>query len=81
MATYQGWKNRATWNVSLYVNNEEWIYRAACEFMKTYKGRKPYAAFASRMFAPEERTPDGFKWHGKKLCYRELNEMMRDLIA
>lgn len=28
MAEYQGWKNWQTWNVALYLNNEEPLYRA-----------------------------------------------------
>ena len=27
MSDYNGYPNRATWNVSLWMNNEEWIYR------------------------------------------------------
>ena len=26
---YQGWKNRGTWNVALYISNEYPLYRAA----------------------------------------------------
>lgn len=77
---YNGWKNRATWNVALWINNDEGLYRVAVEFMQRYKGKHPYVAFVKEMFMPDERTPDGYKWHGKALGYKELDDMMRDLI-
>ncbi|WP_455596284.1 DUF7249 family protein [Cloacibacillus porcorum] len=77
---YNGWKNCATWNVALWINNDEGLYRAAVEFMQTYKGKRPYAAFVKEMFMPNERTPDGYKWHDKALGYEELDDMMRELI-
>jgi hypothetical protein len=79
--TYEGWKNRGTWSVSLWINNEEPLYRAACDFMRSYKGRRPYAAFIHSQGMADERNGDNFKWLSTRLCYRELNEMMRDLSA
>ena len=79
---YNGYKNRATWNVALYIDNEESLYRAACTFMQKHPGNKaPYANFIRSEYMQEERTPDGFKWLSTRLCYRELNDMMRELIA
>lgn len=78
--TYNGWKNRATWNVALWIDNEEWIYRACVDFMKTYKGKKPYTSFIRSMGMQEERTPDRFKWLSSSLCYSELNKFMKDFI-
>lgn len=80
MIEYNGWKNRATWNVALWINNDEPLYRLAVAFMRKYKGRRPYKTFVNCVFEPDERTPDNFKWHGKALCYKELNDMMRELL-
>lgn len=80
---YEGWHNKATWNVSLYLNNEEGIYRSAVSFMESEAGKKsrsPYATFIRRSGMEDERTPDGFKWLSTRLCYRELNEMMKELV-
>lgn len=83
---YQGWKNRATWNVALYINNEEPIYRAAVGFMERRRlwgrgARGAYSAFIRYMHMDEERTADGFRYLGSRLSYRELDEMMGELIA
>ena len=79
--TCNGWKNRATWNVALWIGNDEPLYRMACGFMKSYKGRTPYRSFVKRYGMGDERTPDGFKFGGMKLCLAELNDMMRELVS
>ena len=83
--TYNGWKNRQTWNVALWINNDEPLYRMAREFArewtwshKTFKGC--YIAFAESHFMTGSKTPDGYSWRGKELCLPELNAMMRDLV-
>jgi len=78
--TYEGWKNRATWNVALFINNDYGLYMAAREFMRQYKGRKPYSDFVRRAGLTNARTMDNFKFNGSRLCYRELNSMMRELV-
>lgn len=56
--TYNGWKNYQTWNVFLWITNEEPLYRAAVEFMRSYKGRAPYAAFCRSENLDGNRTND-----------------------
>ncbi len=76
MTTYEGWTNRATWNVSLWLNNTFVYYEAAVEFMKNYKGKQPYKDFILDCGLDTQRTPDGFKWISMELNYAELNQMM-----
>lgn len=76
---YNGWRNKATWNVALWINNDYNLYKLAMEFMKGYKGSRPYYAFIKYYGMEEERTPDGFKYGGQKLDYKELNGMMNEL--
>ncbi len=76
---YNGWKNRQTWNVALWIGNDEPLYRTAVEFMRSYKGKRPYSAFVMHAGLCGERTPDRIAFDGSKLDRLALNEMMREL--
>lgn len=77
-STYNGWKNYATWNVALWINNDEGLYRIACRFMHRYTGRTPYADLVDIL--PGTETPDGVSWTDPSLSKRELNAMLRELL-
>lgn len=80
MAKYNGWKNYETWNVALWIGNDEGLYNAAKEFVQTHKVGPIYRRFAE--FLGElgiTQTPDKVHYLGKGLCYSELNAMMREL--
>ncbi len=79
---YNGWKNRQTWNVSLWINNDEGLYRAAVAFMKEHpKALRPYNSFIKHERLEYDRTPDNIGYISTRLDYKALNEMMRELIA
>ena len=69
--SYNGWTNYETWNVSLWIQNNEWLYNLALEL-------KDYSRFVSAIGFGEQ-TPDGVGYASTKLNYAELNEMMQDL--
>ena len=79
--TYNGWKNRQTWNVALWINNDECLYDAAVNFMRNTTKRKLYSDFIRSMGMENDRTPDNIKYLGSRLDYKELNEMMRELAG
>ena len=79
--TYNGWANRQTWNVALWIGNDEGLYRAACDFMGRYHGRAPYRNFIISMGLEDSRTPDGIGWYTDRLAYAALNEMMREFAS
>lgn len=77
--TYNGWKNRQTWNVALWINNDEGLYRAAREYVLKHKHKALYAGFVKSYGLEHDRTPDNISWMGTRLDYAALNRMMKEL--
>lgn len=79
---YNGWKNRQTWNVALWIENEESLYRAACAYAKERKekGKTPtYSGFVKRQWLANVRTPDNISYSGTRLDRKALDEMIQGL--
>jgi hypothetical protein len=75
--SYNGWKNRETWNVALWIGNDRSIYHLAREC-------KDYAQFVTllREHAKGDihlQTPDGVAWNDSGLDIVALDEMIREL--
>ena len=70
--TYNGWKNWATWNVALWLGNDENLYRLARRFVH-------YKDLANEL---EElgsfETPDGASWKDPDLDTYALDEWLTD---
>jgi hypothetical protein len=84
MTEYNGWKNRQTWNVALWLGSDEYLYRAAVKFMekRTHpKANNHYARFIKEQGLADERTGDKIKWLGSRLDYKALDDMMKELVA
>lgn len=82
---YNGYKNRATWNVALWLGNDYGLYSAMCNYARNTaaeRGRRhvTYRDFMRRCGLQGERTPDGFKYDGKTLDYRELTAVVRECL-
>ena len=74
--TYNGWANYETWNVALWLGNDEGLYNIAKMYRDT-----GYVALADCLQTELElqETPDGVSWTDTELDIEELDEMLADL--
>lgn len=79
MDGYNGWKNRQTWNIALWINNDESLYRIAAEYVKQAK-RISYISFVKYAGLQGAYTPDGIKFDWTRLDYKALTEMLKELL-
>jgi len=72
---YNGWKNYETWNVSLWINNNESMYRLA-----RIKGHNGYDHLIPALEVNfGQMTPDGVRWMDARIDTDALDEMLTDL--
>ena len=75
--TYNGWTNYETWNVALWIQNDEGLYKWAKEYRHL---NTPYESFyLTLMECDIMATPDGVKWDDANVDFDELDEMMAEL--
>ena len=73
--TYNGWKNYETWNVVLWMNNDEFLY----DLMVQYGHKKSYQDFVyDYLLEHMQATPDGVGFLDRNLDWDALDEMVRE---
>ena len=71
--THHGWANWATWNVSLWLQNDERLYKVARQYDR-------YDALIPRLeYSFGQMTPDGARWMDPTIDTDALDEMLTDL--
>ena len=71
--TYNGWKNYETWNVALWLGNDENIYNVAHRYDR-------YDALIPRLELQFGKiTPDGVRWMDPTIDTAALDELLEDL--
>ena len=78
---YNGWTNRETWNVSLWMQNDKFLYntaKACVEFCSD--DETPYAKFIRCMSNVDVyATEDGVRYDDSKVNVAEILDMMEGL--
>lgn len=72
-ATYNGWKNRATWNVALWMLNDQDLYRLARESSNYTKYVIELASYGLTA------TPDGVSYTDDTLDLDALNLVIKEM--
>ena len=73
MSGFNGWKNWETWNVALWINNDEGLYNLAKECNDYGQLREILREAGCK------ETPDGCKWDDPKINVREINDLILDI--
>lgn len=77
MKGYNGWANYETWNVALWIGNDEGLYEAALQYANS---RRPYRELVDELISYGlTETPDGVAWDSPSVRVRELNAMIAEL--
>jgi len=70
-----GWANWETWNASLWIQNDEMLYRVA----RLNRGCGYDALVAVLEDLTGSATPDGCRWDDPAIDRDEMDEMLSDL--
>jgi hypothetical protein len=70
--TFNNWTNYETWNVALWIGNDEVLYSEA----------KCYGSYSKLLASLHEKgskeTPDGVKWTDPKVNHIKIDDMIRE---
>ena len=81
--TYNGWANYETWNASLWINNDQFLYntaKACVEFCDD--NETPYDKFIRCMMNCEKYTTgDAIRWDNDNIDKNEMNDCLYELAS
>ena len=78
-----GWANYETWNASLWIGNDESMYRLAVSYVEQARRFGQAIRFDNLIPALEvnfgQMTPDGVRWMDGRIDTDEMDEMLAEL--
>jgi hypothetical protein len=74
---YNGWTNYDTWNVAMWITNDQPRYHQLVEYASTTKAPS-YRGFVEYAELGKRKTDDGVAFLGEGLDYVELDWMVWD---
>ena len=82
--TYNGWANYETWNASLWIQNDEFLYNTAKACVTYAENETPWDKFVRSMTQGQigrylVATGDDVRWDNPEIDADEMNEMIWDL--
>ena len=88
---YNGWANRATWNVSLWISNDENLWDAACRAVDLLQRRGTLSESVTPTWAKSfacvefenrfgiRETPDGYSLTDENIDWSAIADMIKEL--
>ena len=81
--TFNGWANYETWNASLWIGNDESMYRLAVSYVEQARRFGQKVSYDALIPALEynfgQMTPDGTRWMDGRIDTAEMDEMLEEL--
>ena len=75
--TYNGWSNYETWNVALWIQNDQIFHADALE---SAQYRNPFHNFIACVESyGSQMTPDGVRWMDSRINEDEINQLIKEL--
>ena len=88
--TYNGWANFATWNVNLWIQNDEGLYGHALDLMRAWRDDAygelegfdgACAREIARELFPTGKTPDDVEISDPHIAWSEIADALLELIG